>query len=180
MLSLVDKRDENSVVKHYIPTPFDVEKTDIKVKDISAGAQMVIWSIRQWAQCKHRNLDYQELVKAYSQLGVPEGVSLLDEFMTLLANVAMRPVRIECSCAVCLSSDELLLLRVFRAAQSNKVDAANERMRRLIHGSLCTTFCRIISEYTQLLSKVDMSLNQITGLSVAEESDTKNRHSPGA
>ncbi len=170
MLKVVGTDKVESVVKHYTPTSTDKERTTVAVKDLSRGAQFVLWSIRKWVQGKTRQIDMSKsFSEAYEMAGVPEAVEVLEEMMALLATTTMRPVLVECPCSEVLSTDEVLLLRSLRALQFGHVEAGRQRVERLIAGRLANAFCRTADVYVHCLQRVGLSLNKMASLTLATQ-----------
>lgn len=168
MLKSVPDIPGESVVHHYQPALTDRELTRFLVKDLSLGSQLALWSIRHWVQKRTRGHEGQvSLENTYRLAGTAEAAEIFDEFMTLLATSAMRPVRVECPCATNLSSDELLILRTLRSLQSGHVPAARLSMARVLHGKLSHAFCRLANAYVELMSKVNMSFDKLATISIA-------------
>ena len=152
----------------YNPGPTDAEQTPFLVKDLSRGAQLAVWSIRKWVLQRRRGADDATLIKTYEMAGITSAAESLDELMTLLSMIAMRPVKVECSCCGTLSGDELLILRTLRSLQASQQEAARLSIARLVNGHLGTVFCRSAEIYANKLSRANLSLNHITKLYVAQ------------
>ena len=167
MLTTVKPKIPKNVVQIYNPGPTDAEQTPFLVKDLSKGAQLAVWSIRKWVLQRRRKADDATLIKTYEMAGITSAAESLDEFMTLLTTIAMRPVNIECSCCNKLAGDELLILRTLRSLQAGQQEAALLSIARLVNGRLGTVFCRSAEIYVNKLSRANLSLNHITKLYVA-------------
>lgn len=167
MLRAVPIASPKNVVQIYNPGPTDSGQTAFLVKDLSRGAQLAVWSIRKWAQQRCRQTSDSSLLNTYKLAGIPSAVDSLDEFMTLLSSVAMRPVTIECTCYKTLTSDELLILRTLRSLQARQKEVAHLSIARLVNGPLGSVFCRSAETYAKKLSSAKFSLNHFSKLYVA-------------
>ena len=167
MLRTVTSTIPKNIVQIYDPGPTDSEQTPFLVKDLSRGAQLAVWSIRKWVLQRRRQASDATLIKTYELAGIASAAESLDEFMTLLSTIAMRPVTIECACSKTLTGDELLILRTLRSLQAGQHEAARLSIARLVNGHLGNVFCRSAEIYTKKLSRANLSLNHITKLSVA-------------
>jgi len=166
-LNLVVNSNETTVVNYFTPTPTDRVKTAVPVRELSKSGQLVLWSIRRWAQRRRLGDSVDTALKStYRLAGIPDAQKPFEELMTLLATVALRHVVVECQCSAFLSSDELLIMHTLRSLQSGHREIAERRIARLMMGQLGWTFCRIGADYVKFLGKSGFSLNQISVLSV--------------
>ena len=167
-LNLVVESAEKKVVNYFTPAPTDRVKTALPVRELSKSGQLVLWSIRRWVQRRRLGSSVDTALKStYALAGIPEAQNSFEELMTLLANVALRHVVVECQCSEFLSSDELLIMHTLRSLQSGHREIAERRIARIIAGKLGCTFCRIGEDYVRSLEKSGFSLNQISALSAA-------------
>ena len=167
MLRAAPLNSPDSVVKIYVPGPDDLEQTTFLVKDLSRGAQLVVWSVRKWVQQRRRQTNESTLLKTYELAGISSAADTLDEVMTLLSRITMRPVTIEQPSCRTLAPDELIILRTLRSLQSGKKKAALLSIARIVNGRLRNVFCRSAEIYVKKLSRAKLSLNHITKLHVA-------------
>ena len=167
-VNLIVESNEKTVVNYFTPTPTDLVKTAVPVRELSKSGQLVLWSIRRWVQRRRLGDNVDTTLKStYTLAGIPDAQKSFQELMTLLATVALRHVVVECQCSAFLSSDELLIMHTLRSLQSGHHEIAEQRIARIIVGPLSWTFCRIGLDYVKALEKAGFSLNQISILSVA-------------
>jgi hypothetical protein len=168
MLTIVSATPRQSVVNHYTPTPYDTKVTGIQVSDLSRGAQLSLWSIRKWVQQRQKTQRIADtLNNAYKLAGIPEAGELVDEYLSLMGRLSMRPVTVERPCCKTVSADELLILRTLRSLQLGHHDSAMLQISRIISGRFRDAFCRSAKAYVESLSSAGLSLNRISNLSIA-------------
>ena len=168
MLKLVDPASQEVPVRQFTPSSTDLEQTKVPVKDLSRGAQMVVWSIRHWVRNRQQGRPAgHQLDNAYRLAGIPEASDALDESMTLLARLTLRKIVVHCPCSKQLSCDEFLLLQMIRSLQNHQRQAAEARAGRLLQGRMRRTFCRVLEDYAISLTGADLHLGQISRLKMA-------------
>ena len=129
--------------------------------NLSRGGQLLIWSMREWARAaRHRECVCAELNQAYSVAGCPNAVGFMDEYMSLIAIAARRPVDIRCPGCGDLSDDERLLLSVLLALQTGRESEALLLIGGLIGGCIGLSFCRVAVLYVEELKKTRLLLSQ--------------------
>ena len=134
--------------------------SDIQLSSLTSGAQLLVWSARQWLACaKTQRCVHEALALPYAQHNISQAIMPLDESMTLLALGASRQIELGCLCASVLREDERTLLAAFRYLQCNDLEQAMSVVTPLIHGCLKRTFCRTAAAYTEQLQTVNMKLN---------------------
>ena len=94
--------------------------SDIQLSSLTSGAQLLVWSARQWLACaKTQRCVHEALALPYAQHNISQAIMPLDESMTLLALGASRQIELGCLCASVLREDERTLLAAFRYLQCN-------------------------------------------------------------
>ncbi len=158
---------EANPVRVYTPTFEDCPNEAVETRNLTRGGQVALWSLRRWLLARRRGEKVdQALAEMFRLAGCPEATSMVDEFISLLNHVALRPVEIRCTCARTLSADELLMLRVLRYIQRGEGSEAKARIARLLPGALGPAFCRIAGLFVHSLQRRNISLDRLTQLRV--------------
>ncbi len=127
---------------------------------LSCGAQLFIWSLRQWVVAvKHKTPPIPLITTPYEMANCPDAPPLIDELMCFLAVSSNRQLEIRCCCRPTLSEDEMLLLSCLRLLQREQASAGATLMEHMMLPGLSRTFCRLADEYQQLLQAAGMTLD---------------------
>lgn len=133
------------------------------VQHLSSGAQLFVFSIRQWLiAAKGSQCIYPTLAPFYRRYKVEDAIAPLDELMFLLARTAERPIEINCPCKLDLREDELSLLQILRAVQSDDKVGAFACLSEWVSGPIKTTFLRVADAYLETLAQGGL---KVTGVS---------------
>ncbi len=155
------------------PTTQTVQPREQPASGISQGGQLLLLSMRQWVLMKGSQQSIsQTLSPTYNRLRCPTAaIDPLNEFMSLLALAAIRPIEIRCHCSKTLSADELSLLKSLRAIQLDDQDRASKELSTMLTGSLERSFQRTAGIYVETLRTAGLSLTGVRHLSVVPARD---------
>ena len=162
----LDKPPEQAIVQYFNPTPFDRSDTRVLVRDIGFGNQVVLWNIRWWVAHRQQGCSLRPITSMCAHIGMAEATGVIDEMLTLLATLAMRPVCILGACSTTVSNDECLLLAALHELQKGEDRSAKQTMGRLLQGAMRCLYMRSASALVDCLDCADLRLNKIPHLHI--------------
>lgn len=130
-----------------------------RVAVLSAGGQLLVWSMRQWLiAVARRDSATDALAHPYRVLGCQRAVAFVDECLALAALAAMHPLDIRCLCDKTLSSDEALILRSMQRVERKDDSSAVTVASELVAGPLAAVFVRSAALYVRELNGAGLRL----------------------
>ena len=165
LFKLIDSKPRDPAVNYYTPSAIDLDTTDIKISDLSRGAQLTLWATRRWVQSRtDPNFTGPSTADIFNRAGTPSAAPILEEILSLLSIAATRRLRIQFTSHPFLTGDELLFLRVLRSLQRDQMTAACLGVERIVRSDLVNVFCRSARVFAETLSADGLTLNKITSL----------------
>ena len=165
LFKLIDSKPRDPAVNYYTPSAIDLDTTDIKISDLSRGAQLTLWATRRWVQSRtDPNFTGPSTADIFNRAGTPSAAPILEEILSLLSIAANRRLRIQFTSHPFLTGDELLFLRVLRSLQKDQMTAARLGVERIVRSDLVNVFCRSARVFAETLSADGLTLNKITSL----------------
>ena len=165
LFKLIDSKPRDPAVNYYTPSAIDLDTTDIKISDLSRGAQLTLWATRRWVQSRtDPNFTGPSTADIFNRAGTPSAAPILEEILSLLSIAATRRLRIQFTSHPFLTGDELLFLRVLRSLQKDQMTAACLGVERIVRSDLVNVFCRSARVFAETLSADGLTLNKITSL----------------
>ena len=165
LFKLIDSKPRDPAVNYYTPSAIDLDTTDIKISDLSRGAQLTLWATRRWVQSRtDPNFTGPSTADIFNRAGTPSAAPILEEILSLLSIAATRRLRIQFTSHPFLTGDELLFLRVLRSLQKDQMTAACLGIERIVRSDLVNVFCRSARVFAETLSADGLTLNKITSL----------------
>ena len=165
LFKLIDSKPRDPAVNYYTPSAIDLDTTDIKISDLSRGAQLTLWATRRWVQSRtDPNFTGPSTADIFNRAGTPSAAPILEEILSLLSIAATRRLRIQFTSHPFLTGDELLFLRVLRSLQRDQMTAACLGVERIVRSDLVNVFCRSARIFAENLSADGLTLNKITSL----------------
>ena len=165
-IAVVQNPSEQEIVQYFNPTPFDRSDTRVLVRDIGFGNQVVLWNIRWWVVHRQQGCSHRPITSMCAHIGMAEAMDVIDEMMTLLATLAMRPICIHGACSTTVSNDECLLLSALHELQKGEDQSAKHTMGRLFQGAMGCLFMRSASALVDCLDCADLRVNKIPHLHI--------------
>ena len=165
VFKLIESKPRDPAVRYYTPSAIDLDTTDIKISDLSRGAQLTLWATRRWVQSRtDPNFTGPSTADIFNRAGAPSAAPILEEILALLSITATRRLRIQFTSHPFLTGDELLLLRVLRSLQKDQITSACLGVERIVRADLVNVFCRSARVFAETLSANALTLNKITSL----------------
>ena len=165
LFKLIDSKPRDPAVNYYTPSAIDLDTTDIKISDLSRGAQLTLWATRRWVQSRtDPNFTGPSTADIFNRAGTPSAAPILEEILSLLSIAATRRLRIQFTSHPFLTGDELLFLRVLRSLQKDQMTAACLGVERIVRSDLVNVFSRSARVFAETLSADGLTLNKITSL----------------
>ena len=165
-IAVFEKPSEQEIVQYFNPTSFDRFDTRVLFRDIGFGNQVVLWNIRWWVVNRQQGCSLRPTTSMFANIGMAEATDVIDEMMTLLANLAMRPICILGACSTNVSNDEYLLLAALHELQKGEDRSAKQIMGRLLQGAMRCLYIRSASALVDCLDCADLRLNKIPHLHI--------------
>lgn len=152
---------------------FNLPNGSVNLGELSYGAQLCVWSIRQWvSSIKLGRCVGCDLHKTYQELACVPAIIRLHEFMTLLGNEATRQIDVQNQREQKLSYDELTLLRLIALSGHG---ARPRYMRHLARGLVSPVraerLCTLAQDYCDALTTANLSLSGWPELTLVSEKD---------
>ncbi|MEM9255175.1 MAG: hypothetical protein AAGA91_06990 [Pseudomonadota bacterium] len=138
---------------------FPLASPTIYMEQLSEGAQLVVWSMRQWVvSAQKRRCPGCDLKPAYARYPVDRAVEYFLRIMNLIANDAKRTIYVQHPEDGLLGADELILLRMIRLTQRQSPRHAQRLGTQLIHAR-APFMCSIAKAYRGELEAAGLSLD---------------------
>ena len=138
---------------------------------LSAGAQLFVFSIRQWTSAaRSKHCIHTLLHPFYNRHGVAQALPVLDEMMWTMAANAIRPIEVSCPCNARVGADEMFVLQCLRALQRDDRSTAQTYLNELFPGPFARTFVRIAEDYVQRLLSARLPLTGARYLELVKDS----------
>ncbi|MEM6545195.1 MAG: hypothetical protein AAF680_09830, partial [Pseudomonadota bacterium] len=102
----------------YSSTPKPVVEHEVKLSQLANGAQLFVWSARQWMVTTRANRCVGcDLSGPYKRFECGGAVRHIDQYMTILTRCSINPVELRYVAHHYLSAGERNMLRVAQASQ---------------------------------------------------------------
>lgn len=131
-----------------------VPQCEPRLEALSAGGQLLVWSMRRWLIAAARRERVSEvLAEPYRLLHCGSAVAYIDECLALAVLASLHPVTIRCLGAPTLSADEALIWRSMQRIERGDEAGALQLAQGLIAGRLAGVFVRSADLYVRELGK---------------------------
>lgn len=135
-------------------------KTETATAELSTGATLFIWSIRQWlVSARERQCIKRALMIPYHRLDCVSAIYPLDALMCVMTDGARRRIQIRCPHQSRLSDDERQLLLLLQASQRRDPATARREAGNLVHLSQTANLQEAAEAYARVLAHSGLSLS---------------------
>lgn len=140
---------------------YNLPHGSVNLGELSYGAQLCVWSIRQWvSSVKLGRCVGCDLHKTYQELACVPAIICLHEFMTLLGNEATRQIDVLNQRERNLSYDELILLRLIAlSGHGERRRYMRHLARGLVSPARVERLCALGRDYCNALTTANLSLS---------------------
>ncbi|MEM8563882.1 MAG: hypothetical protein AAGF57_16710 [Pseudomonadota bacterium] len=152
---------------------FNLPNGSVALEELSYGAQLCIWSIRQWVSSVNLGRCVGcDLHKTYQELACVPAIIRLHEFMNLLGDLATRQIDVRNQREQDLSYDEWTMLRLIAlAGHGDRPRYMRHLARGLIHPSRVDQLCALARAYCDALTTANLSLSGWPELKLVTKQD---------
>lgn len=140
---------------------FNLPTGPVTLGQLSYGAQLCVWSIRQWVSSVNMGRCVGcDLHKTYQELACVPAIIRLHEFMVLLGDEATRQIDVRHQRDGDLSYDELSLLRLIAlSGHGERPRYMRHLARGLIQPQSVEQLCNVARGYSNALTSANLALS---------------------
>lgn len=152
-------------------TPLSQPGVNVNIANLSDGARLIVWSLRQWVVSAHLGrCTTCDLAKPYTAFSCTGALTEVQKFMVLLTREANRQIDIRHPREALLSIDEIILLRLV-AMSGRRYRYAEHLARGLVDHRAIDILCSRAKVYVEELNAVGLSLYGWPEMQLVKELD---------
>jgi len=135
------------------------EQNPVSMEQLSPGARLLIWSIRQWVVSAHlRRCPSCDLFQPHADMGCPQAVEAMHGVMSFVSSDAARKITLKHPADAHLTQDEFAILRLFALTERKSLRHA-ERIAQGLVKTRITQICAAARCYRSDIASVGMELS---------------------
>lgn len=162
-------------MRKYLPgnasTPVGQPGAAVNIANLSDGARLIVWSLRQWVVSAHLGrCTTCDLARPYTAFSCTGALAEVQQFMVLLTREANRQIDVRHPREAILSLDEIILLRLV-ALSGRRYRYAEHLARRVVDDRAIDILCSRAKVYVEELNAVGLALYGWPEMQLVKEVD---------